>query len=151
MLKRIVAAFAGRPYRVLVNVGDYLDAYDAPPDNVHLAAWYPQPSVIPQVDAVIHHGGNNSFNECLYFGKPALIMPYVWDGHDNATRVVETGHGLALNRYDWSEKGLLAAVDRLIGDPAMRIRLTRTSRQMQEADGPNFAAQLLDEVLRRSR
>ena len=49
--------------------------------------WFPQPSVIPQVDAVIHHGGNNSFTECLYFGKPAIIMPYVWDGHDNATRV----------------------------------------------------------------
>ena len=50
-------------------------------------SWFPQPSVIPQVDAVIHHGGNNSFTECLYFGKPAIIMPYVWDGHDNATRV----------------------------------------------------------------
>ena len=49
------------------------------------------------------HGGNNSFTECLYFGKPALIMPYVWDGHDNATRVQETGHGLKLSRYDWTD------------------------------------------------
>ncbi len=49
--------------------------YPAPPPNVHLASWYPQPSVIPQVDAVIHHGGNNSFTECLYFGRPALILP----------------------------------------------------------------------------
>ena len=59
-------------------------------------AGFPQPSVIPLVDAVIHHGGNNSFTECLYFGKPALIMPYVWDGHDNAMRVDETGHGFRL-------------------------------------------------------
>ena len=131
LLKRIIAAFAGRPYRVLVNVGDYLDAYDPPPPNVHLASWYPQPSVIPQADAVIHHGGNNSFTECLYFGKPALIMPYVWDGHDNATRVAETGHGFALHRYDWTDEDLLRAIDRLIDDPAMRDRLVRTSSQMQ--------------------
>ena len=64
----------------LFNVGDYESEYDAVPDNVQIASWYPQPSVISQSDAVIHHGGNNSFNECLYFGKPALIMPYVWDG-----------------------------------------------------------------------
>ena len=103
--------------------------------------------MIPQADAVIHHGGNNSFTECLYFGKPALIMPYVWDGHDNATRVAETGHGLKLHRYDWSDEDLLRAIDRLIDDPAMRDRLARTSSQMQEAEGPSFAARLLDQAL----
>ena len=107
--------------------------------------------MISQVDAVIHHGGNNSFTECLYFGKPALIMPYVWDGHDNATRVAETGHGLTLHRYDWSDGELLGAVDGMIGDAAMRERLARTSRQMEEADGPSFAAGLLEEVLQQSR
>ena len=73
------------------------------PGNVIVESWFPQPSVIPQVDAVIHHGGNNSFTECLYFGKPAIIMPYVWDGHDNATRVEETGHGFKMPRYDWTD------------------------------------------------
>ena len=66
-------------------------------------------------------------------------MPYVWDGHDNATRVAETGHGLTLHRYDWSDEDLLlAAIDRLISDPAMRDRLAQTSSQMQEADGPGL-------------
>jgi UDP:flavonoid glycosyltransferase YjiC (YdhE family) len=92
LMKRIIAVLANLPYRALVNVGDYMEAYETPPPNVHLEAWYPQPSVVEQADAVIHHGGNNSFTECLYFGTPALILPYVWDGHDNATRVQETGH-----------------------------------------------------------
>ena len=61
--------------------------YQAVPDNIHLEYWYPQPSVIPQVDLFIHHGGNNSLNEALTFGKPSLVMPYCWDGHDNAQRV----------------------------------------------------------------
>ena len=66
--------------------------------------------MIPQVDAVIHHGGNNTFTECLYFGKPAIIMPYVWDGHDNAQRVDETGHGIKMHRADWTPATLASAV-----------------------------------------
>ena len=61
---------------------------------------------------MIHHGGNNSFTECLYFGKPAIIMPYVWDGHDNATRVEETGHGFKLDRYDWTDEELAGKIDK---------------------------------------
>ena len=147
LLKRIIAAIGTLPYRALVNVGDYQDAYDTPPDNVHLASWYPQPSVIPQVDAVIHHGGNNSFTECLYFGKPAIIMPYVWDGHDNATRVQETGHGFKLDRYDWAEADLAAKIDAMLTDQAMRQRLATTSAHMQARHGPTKAAEILNGLL----
>jgi len=147
LLKRVIAALGKMPYRALVNVGDYLDAYDSVPPNVHIAAWFPQPAVIPKCDAVIHHGGNNSFTECLYFGKPALIMPYCWDGHDNATRVAETGHGLKLPRYDWQESDLAAALETLLTDHAMQARLAQTSAEMKAADGRHKAARLLDKLL----
>ena len=150
LLKRLIGVIGGLPYRALVNVGDYLDDYDDLPDNVHLAAWYPQPSVLPQVDAVIHHGGNNSFTECLYFGKPALIMPYVWDGHDNATRVEETGHGLKLDRYAWSDAELAGTLERLLSDQVMAGKLAHTSARMRAADGRRKAAKLLDGLLRRA-
>ena len=148
LLKRMIAVVAELPYRALVNVGDYLESYDAPPPNVHLAAWYPQPSVIPQVDAVVHHGGNNSFTECLYFGKPAIIMPYVWDGHDNATRVQETGHGLKLPRYDWSDDDFSGALHTLLTDSAMRDKLAKTSAEMQSEQGTSKAAKMLDQILK---
>ena len=148
LLKRIIAAMGKLPYRALVNVGDYRDAYSDLPANVHIESWYPQPSVIAQADAVIHHGGNNSFTECLYFGKPAIIMPYVWDGHDNATRVQETGHGLKMHRADWVEADLARNLEILVSDPAMRARLAKTSAHMQSQHGPTKAAGLLDELLR---
>ena len=147
LLKRVIATIADLPYRALVNVGDYVDAYDTPPDNVHLAGWYPQPSVIPQVDGVIHHGGNNSFTECLYFGKPAIIMPYVWDGHDNATRVQETGHGFKLDRYDWSDADLAAKIDTMLTDQVMQDRLAATSAHMHASHGPTKAAGILNGLL----
>ena len=148
LMQRIIAALAKLPYRALVNVGDYPDSYQAPPPNVHLDTWYPQPSVISQVDAVIHHGGNNSFTECLYFGKPALILPYVWDGHDNATRVQETGHGLKMDRYVWNDADLAQALETLLTDAAMHAKLRQTSAHMQARDGAQKAATLLDGLVR---
>lgn len=144
LLKRLIDVIGRLPLRALVNVGDYLGEYDPPPPNVRLAGWYPQPSVIPQVDAVIHHGGNNTFTECLYFGKPAIVMPYVWDGHDNAMRVQETGHGFRMPRYDWTDDDLAAKLDACLTDPAMKAKLAATSAHMQAADGPAKAARLLD-------
>ncbi len=148
LLKRLVTVIASLPYRALFNVGDYMDAYDEVPPNVQIHSWYPQPSVIPQVDAVIHHGGNNSFTECLYFGKPAIIMPYVWDGHDNATRVQETGHGLKMHRSKWTGEELARNLATLLTDRAMQEKLTATSAHMQARHGPTKAAELLDRLAR---
>jgi MGT family glycosyltransferase len=147
LLKRIIAALGKMELRALVNVGDYKDQYDALPPNVQIDSWFPQPSVIKQMDAVIHHGGNNSFNECLYFGKPAIVMPYVWDGHDNATRVQETGHGLHMHRAKWTEAELTASLTRLLTDAAMQVRLGATSAHMQGRHGPTKAAGLLDKLV----
>jgi len=147
-LKRLVAALGTLPVKALVNVGGYVDEYTDVPGNVIVDKWFPQPSVIPLADAVIHHGGNNTFTECLYFGKPAIVMPYVWDGHDNATRVQETGHGLKMHRGDWTEEQLGAAVGRLLTDPAMAAKLKATAVHMQGRHGPTKAAQLIDQLVK---
>ena len=147
LLKRLMDVISTMPVRALFNVGDYESEYDTVPDNVQIASWYPQPSVISQSDAVIHHGGNNSFNECLYFGKPALIMPYVWDGHDNAKRVAETGHGCQLHRNHWKPKELRATIESMLMNEAMQERLAATSTHMRSEPGPTKAAAILDQLL----
>jgi len=146
LLKRLIVMVGRSRLRALVNVGDYKDQYDDIPGNVIIENWFPQPSVIPQVDCVIHHGGNNSFTECLYFGKPAIIMPYVWDGHDNAMRVEETGHGFRSPRYDWDDAALVAKIETCLRDPAMKARLDATSAHMQARNGPKKAADLLEKL-----
>ena len=81
------------------------------------------PRSSPDADLFIHHGGNNSFCEALYFGVPSLVMPYCWDGHDNAERADETGVGLRLDRASWTPTELTAAIASLLGDRSMRDRL----------------------------
>jgi UDP:flavonoid glycosyltransferase YjiC (YdhE family) len=147
LLKRLITLMGKSRFRALVNVGDYGGEYSDLPPNVVISNWFPQPSVIPMVDVVIHHGGNNSFTECLYFGKPAIIMSYVWDGHDNAMRVQETGHGFRSERYDWTDAELLAKIEACLTDPAMQAKLKATSAHMQSQNGPEKAATLLEALL----
>lgn len=150
LMQRLIDVLGKLPYRVLLNVGDYIEQYKNVPKNIYIAAWYPQPSVIPHVDMVIHHGGNNSFTECLYFGKPALIMPYVWDGHDNATRVEETNHGLSLHRYNWTDEQMESSLQRLLDDLTIQDTLKKSSEHMQRQDGPAKAARILTQILEQS-
>ncbi len=148
-LQKLIDALGQLPVRALINVGGYVDVYSNVPPNVILDKWFPQPSVIPQVDAVIHHGGNNTFTECLYFGKPSIIMPYVWDGHDNATRVHETGHGIKMHRNLWTIEELRSNLETILTSKTMKQRLASTSSQMQQSTGPAKAAKLLDRILQK--
>lgn len=140
LFKRLLRVFANIPARFLVNVGAQISEYGNVPDNVHLSEWFPQPSVVRQCDLFFHHGGNNSFCEALYFGVPSLIMPYCWDGHDNATRAAETGTGLKLDRFNWTEAALETAIRDLLADRDMRDRLKENAATMQSRNGARLAA-----------
>jgi len=149
LFRRLIGLFGRLPYRVLINAGDYASTYDDLPGNVRVEPFFPQPAVLPHCDVVVHHGGNNTFNEALYFGKPSLIMPFCWDGLDNATRIQETGYGLSLPRYTWTETQLGEAIARTLRDRGMAARLSRISAHMRSADGRRKAARLIDELLRK--
>lgn len=141
LISRMVGVFAGMPARFYVNVGGFLGSYQNVPDNVFLAGWFPQPSVVAQADLFIHHGGNNSFCEALYHGVPSLIMPYCWDGHDNGLRAAQTGTGLALRRDAWTPSDLTRAMADLLDDRARRTRLARVAQAMQARRGTFKAAE----------
>ncbi|QRM57361.1 glycosyltransferase [Sinorhizobium sp. BG8] len=141
MTKRMIEVFSTLPYRFLVNAGHWRDEYREVPDNVFMDSWFPQPSVVEQASLFIHHGGNNSFCEALYYGVPSLVMPYCWDGHDNARRADEAGVGRRVDRYRWTDAELRAAISALLEDDRMARRLRTNARKMQAASGATLAAE----------
>lgn len=143
MMKRLIATLATLPYRFLINVGAYREEYATVPDNVYLNSWFPQPAVLRECQLFIHHGGNNSFCEALYFGLPSLIIPYCWDGHDNARRAEEVGVGRYLPRYEDPVAALPAALRQLLDDQPMRQRLKACSAAMQASRGTEVAARAI--------
>jgi len=111
----------------------------------------PQTGVLPQVDLVITHGGNNTVTECFHFGRPMLLLPIFWDQHDNATRVAEAGFGERLDTYSFANGELAAAVDRLLADDALAARMAAVSRRLRADPGTERAAAAILELAERSR
>jgi MGT family glycosyltransferase len=148
LIGRMIAAFADIEARFLVNVGAFGEHYASVPDNVFLGDWFPQPSVVAQSALFVHHGGNNSFCEALYHGVPSLVMPYCWDGHDNAQRAMATGTGRHMHRSDWTPEALRAAIMELLGDTPMRATLAGISARMKADPGTTRAAQAILDVVR---
>jgi UDP:flavonoid glycosyltransferase YjiC (YdhE family) len=74
----------------------------------------PQTKIIPLVDLVITHSGNNTVCETFYFGKPMIALPVFGDQYDIAQRIDDLGFGLRLDPYFCTENDLLKAIEKLL-------------------------------------
>ena len=145
LMKDLVAALAETPHRYVVSKGPQHAEYELA-DNMVGEEFLPQVSVLPQVDLVITHGGNNTTTECLHFGKPMVVLPIFWDQHDNAQRIDETGFGIRLATYSFGEGDLPAAIDGLLADRELRASLADVSKRLQASPGTERAAELIEQL-----
>jgi MGT family glycosyltransferase len=150
LMQRTLGALATTPYRFIVSMGP-LHAELGLADNMWGAEFVPQTSVLPQVDLVITHGGNNTTTEAMHFGKPMILMPLFWDQHDNAQRVHETGYGVRLDTYRYTDDELIGALAGLLGDAGLRGRLDAAGARIRSAGGVSGAADLVEQVGRQHR
>jgi MGT family glycosyltransferase len=145
LMRRVIGCLAATPYRCIVSKGPLHGEIELAP-NMTGAEFLPQASVLPACDLVITHGGNNTVTECLHFGKPMVVLPLFWDQHDNAQRMQELGLGVRLDTYRFTDAELRAALDRLLGDAALRSRLARAAAAIQRQDGVRKAADLIEQI-----
>jgi MGT family glycosyltransferase len=147
LMKKLVAELADAPHRFVVSKGPQASEFELAA-NMAGEEFLPQTEILPKVDLVITHGGNNTVTESLYFGKPMVVLPIFWDQHDNAQRIEETGFGARLDTYRHSGKELTGAIDRLLADDELRTRLAATSQRLHDARGTERAADLIEATAR---
>ena len=143
LMRRLIGILAGTPHRYLVSTGPLHAEIELAP-NMHGAEFLPQTSLLPLVDAVITHGGNNTTTEAMHFGLPMVVLPLFWDQYDNAQRVHETGYGLRLDTYGCSASQLTGALQRVLDDDALRARCAAAGRRIRAADGLTRAAEQIE-------
>ena len=147
LLQRLVDVLGTTRHQVIVSTGPLGDQIRLP-ERMTGAPFLPQPAILPQVDLVITHGGNNTVTEAFHHGKPMIVLPLFWDQVDNAQRVDETGFGVRLPAYDFDDADMTGAIDRLLGDAALGRRLATMSARIQASNGTVRAAKLIERVAR---
>jgi UDP:flavonoid glycosyltransferase YjiC (YdhE family) len=145
LMQRLVDLLATTRHRVIVSKGPLADHITLH-DNQAGEGFLPQPAILPQVDLVITHGGNNTVTESFHHGKPMIVLPLFWDQVDNAQRIDETGFGRRLATYDLHDDELTDAIDELLADQARRRRLSRIAARLQATPGTVRAADLIERV-----
>jgi MGT family glycosyltransferase len=150
LMRRLVSVLAATPHRYVVSMGPQHAEYELA-ENMWGAEFLPQTTILPLVDLVITHGGNNTTTEAFHFGKPMVVLPLFWDQYDNAQRVHETGFGVRLATYDFPDAELTGAIDWLLGDTALRQRMAEEAQRIRAADGRITAADLIERVARAAR
>lgn len=150
LMQRVIAALADQPINVIVSKGPLHEEFELA-DNMWGAEFLPQTRILPLVDLVITHGGNNTTTEALHFGKPMILLPLFWDQYDNAQRVDEQGFGIRLDTYRFTADELQEAVRSLLADAALRERIAAVGADIRSRAGVVAAADVIERVGARER
>ncbi len=113
-------------------------------EGVKAVAAAPYHALFPRARAVVHHGGIGTLAEALRAGRPAAIVPFANDQHDNARRARELGAARTWSRRAIHGRRLRDELARLVAD----VELTGRARELGEAlraepSGARVAAQQL--------
>jgi UDP:flavonoid glycosyltransferase YjiC (YdhE family) len=146
LMQRLIDAMAATEHRTIVSMGPLKEQMKLGP-SMYGDQFLPQPSILPQCDLLITHGGNNTTCEGFHFGLPMIGLPLFWDQYDNAQRLDETGFGARLPTYDWTEDQLIGTVNRLLDDDDLRARMRANAATIREEPGRVKGADLIERLL----
>jgi MGT family glycosyltransferase len=134
-------ALADLPIQVIASAPPELGPF---PANFIARAWLPQLELLPEMDAVVCHGGNNTVSEALAFGLPLVVIPITDDQPVLAQRVAAAGCGLRLSYPRLTAEGLRAAISRVLSEEPFREAAGRVRNSIGRAGGAARAADLLE-------
>lgn len=107
-----------------------------PPKGLEGRAFFstyaPLGKVLPRCAALIHHGGVGTVSQAFAAGAPQVVVPMAFDQFDHAARVRRLGCGTSAPRALFTARRAAAALDEVLGSPAVaeacRSVAARTSR-----------------------
>lgn len=142
LMKRLVEILSKSPHRFIVSRGPYWNKYELAA-NMWGQAHVDQLAILPNIDLIITHGGNNTITECFYYGVPGFIVcPAFGDQKDNAQRIEECKLGRRLNPFSCSEGDFLRAIEEILSDESIRARMSAIRDRMQKPESKFKALRL---------
>lgn len=131
--RAIIEAFAGEDLTGILTLGHGLDPalFGPVPENVLVANYIPQTSLLPHCDAVLFHGGFNSLHSALWHGLPMILVPMgAGDQMPNATTAVARGLGL-IEQRPLASDSLRQAIRTVLGTTQFRTNAAQFQNEMR--------------------
>jgi zeaxanthin glucosyltransferase len=126
-------------------------AASALPGDPLVAAYWPQPVILPQCKAALLHGGFNTVLDALAAGVPMAVRPLAFEQPGTAARVARTGAGLVIGGQLLGRRRMRTALRSLLEDPAFGQAAGAMAQEMTKLGGALLAADLVDAALRSGR
>ncbi|XP_053206699.1 NDP-glycosyltransferase YjiC-like [Panonychus citri] len=146
LLTRLIDILASSKHKFIVSMGIHHDKIKLPA-NMTGSQFLNQMKIMPRVDMVIHHGGNNSLVETLYFGKPFMVLPLFGDQHDNGRRVIDKKLAKSFHPLRVTSDELLSAIDETLADHKLAERIQSISKKIRETQSYNNLNEKLIEIV----
>ncbi|SFW75643.1 macrolide family glycosyltransferase [Amycolatopsis australiensis] len=139
-------AFAGRPWQVVLTLGNRVDpaALGPLPSNVEAHRWVSHADVLPHCSVFLCQGGMGSLMEALQFGVPVIAVPHHPEQHINARQVRRIGLGAVLDKETVTAPLIRDTVTAVAADEAVRRRVQAMQREVHAAGGAVRAADELE-------
>ncbi|MDG4827783.1 activator-dependent family glycosyltransferase [Solwaraspora sp. WMMD1047] len=116
------------------------------PTNTHVVPFAPLNALAPTCNAVIHHGGNGTYQTTLTSGVPQLTFPRFFDGAIRADHVERQGAGITITNDAATGPRIRQAVQRLLGEPAFAHNAARLAAEMHALPTPNDLVPQIEEL-----
>jgi UDP:flavonoid glycosyltransferase YjiC (YdhE family) len=97
------------------------------PAGMLRTGYVPFSNLLPRLSAFVHHGGIGTTSQAMRAGVPQLIRPLAHDQFDNSDRANRLGVSLEISSKTYRAENILAALDRLENDPAIRAACLRVA------------------------
>jgi MGT family glycosyltransferase len=148
VFRTCVGAFAGRPWRVVVTLGNNFDpALLGPlPDNVEVHQWVPQLTALSAARVFVNHGGFGSLLASVHAGVPQVMIPRIPESVVWARRTEELGLGRTILPAGLTERSLADVVLGLHADPEVYRRAEWMQAQSETAGGAGRAASAIEDL-----
>jgi len=114
------------------------------PSTVFLLKSIPLTWLLPQMAAIVHHGGAGTTGTALRAGIPSIVIPHFGDQHFWGRRIAELGTGPEpIARKELSAERLAQAIHTATQDQVMKERATSIGSQIRAENGIQQAIQII--------
>ncbi len=108
----------------------------------------PHDWLLPQVTAVVHHGGAGTTAAGIRAGIPSVLVPILGDQLFWGQRVADLGIGVRpIPRKKLTAECLAAAIHQAVTDPVMRQRAAALGEKIRAEDGVGQAVKIICQYL----